>query len=156
MLEGKCHVLQMVVGRKMQFLTRAQGMPELVQKEIQKAVTEFIWGKKQAVICIKNMVRDVTQGGRKMVDIAKQNMLIDLMWIKQYLNMGPNRPKWAYMVDKIFQMERPKSAKETHQMIERWNPLTQDWKPKLRSTNIPRRVQNTLRLARKCGVELKA
>ena len=154
-LEGKRHVLQMVVGGKTQFLTRAQGMPESVQKEIQKAVTEFIWGKERAVICIENMARDVAQGGRKMVDIAKRNMSIDLMWIKQYLNMGPNRPKWAYMVDEIFRMERPKSAKETHQMIERWNPLTQDWKPKSRSTNIPRRVQNALRLARKCGVELE-
>ena len=108
----------MVVGRKMQFLTKAQGMPESVQKEIQNAVTRFIWGIERAVICIENMARDVDQGGKKMVDIAKQNMSIDLMWIKQYLNMGPSRPKWVYMMDEIFRMERLKSAKETHQMIE--------------------------------------
>ena len=78
------------------------------------------------------------------------------MWVKQYLNMGPERPKWAYMVDEIFRIERPKRAKETYEMIEAWNPLTQDWKPKARSAAIPRRIQNAMRLAKKHKVDLEA
>ena len=78
------------------------------------------------------------------------------MWVKQYLNMGPSQPKWTYMMDEILRMERPKTAKETHDMIKNWNPLTQRWNPKVRSANIPERMHNALRLSRKYGIELKA
>ena len=89
------------------------------------------------------------------MDIAKQNKAIDLMWVKQYLNMGLNRAKWAYMMDEIFWMEHPKAARETHHMIENWNPLTQGWSLKVRSTNIPQRIHNALCLLRKHRVELE-
>ena len=155
-LEGKRHIVQMIAGGKTQFLTRAQGMPGPVQKEIQKAITEFIWGKERATICIENVARSIGQGGRKIMDIATRNEAIDLMWVKQYLKMGADRPKWAYMMDEIFRGERPKGAKEPHQAIANWNPLTQGWKPRARSGNIPKRIQNALRLAEKHGVELEA
>ena len=155
-LEGKRHVVQMIAGGKTQFLTRAQGMPEAIQKEIQRLITEFVWGKERATIKIADMAQDVEKGGRRILDIKKRNEAIDLMWIKQYLNMGPERPKWAFMLDEIFRMEHPKNAKETYQMIESWNPLIQRWNPKVRSTNIPKRVHNAIRLTKKHGVELEA
>ena len=86
----------------------------------------------------------------------KRNEAIDLIWVKQYLDMGPDRPKWTFMMDEMFRMERPKRVTETHQMIERWNPLIQNWRPSTGAANIPRRVQNALRLARRYGVELEA
>ena len=73
----------------------------------------------------------------------------------QYLNMGPDQPKWAYMMDGIFQMECPKAVREMHHMIENWNPLTQGWSPKVRTVNIPERVHSALCLSRKHGVELE-
>lgn len=155
-LEGKRHIVQMIAGGKTQFLTRAQGMPESVQKEIQKTITEFVWGKERATMSIRDIAQDIGRGGRRMMDLAKRNEAIDLMWVKQYLNMGPSRPKWAFMMDEIFRMERPKRTKETHEMIKNWNPFTQDWSPKAHSTNIPKRIQTAVRLARKHGVELEA
>ena len=155
-LEGKRHIVQMVAGGKTQFLTRAQGMPETVQKEIQRAITEFVWGKERATVCIENMARGIDQGGRVILNLAARNDAIDLMWVKQYLNMGADRPKWAYMMDEMFRMERPKKAKETREVVSNWNPLIQDWKPKVGSVNIPKRVQRALRLAGKHGVELEA
>ena len=56
------------------------------------------------------------------------------------------------MMDKMFRIERPKTAKETYQVIESWNPLIQDWKPKAKSTYITRRTQNALRLAKKKNI----
>ena len=131
-------------------------MPNSIQAEIQKAITGFVWGKERATMCIKDVVRNPEQGGRKIMNITRWNEAIDLMWVKQYLDMEPDQPKWAFMMDKIFRMEWPKWAKETHQMNENWNPLIQDWKLKVRSTCIPKRVHNTMRLARKHGVELEA
>ena len=78
------------------------------------------------------------------------------MWVKQYLNMGANRPKWAFMMDKIFRIKQPKKTKETYQMIKNWNPLTQGWAPKMKSTSIPKRILDALRLSKKYGVELEA
>ena len=155
-LEGKRHIIQMIAGGKTQFLARAQGMPKPVENEIQKMITQFVWGKERATVNIKDMAQDPERGGRKVLDIVKRNEAVDLMWVKQYLNMGPDRPKWAFMADEIFRIERPKSARETHQMIENWNPLTQSWNPKTKSINIPKRVQNAMRLAKKHGVELEA
>jgi ribonuclease HI/exonuclease III len=155
-LEGKRLIVQMIVGGKTQFLAMAQGMPAAVQKELQKITTEFVWGKERAEMCIGDISKSINLGGRKVMDVAKRNEAIDLMWIKQYLNMGPDRPKWAFMMDEVFRMERPKKAKEPWPVIGRWNPLIQDWKPKERSKNIPGRVQSALRLARKHGVELEA
>jgi len=155
-LEGKRHIVQMIAGGKTQFLARAQGMPDSIQTELRKMITEFVWGKERATMRIEDVARDPEQGGRKVMNVTRRNESIDLMWVKQYLSMGPDRPKWAFMMDEIFRMERPKRAKETHQMIESWNPLTQDWKPKARSANIPRRIRNALRLAKKHGVELEA
>ena len=60
------------------------------------------------------------------------------------------------MMDKILRMERPKTAKEMHDMIKNWNPLTQRWNPKVRSANIPERTHNALRLSRKYRIELEA
>jgi hypothetical protein len=111
-LEGKRLIVQMVVRGKTQFLTMAQGMPTATLKEIRGTVTEFVWGKERATMSIGDISKDIGLGGRKVMDIAKRNEAIDLMWVKQYLNMGPDRPKWAFMVDEIFRMERPKRAKE--------------------------------------------
>lgn len=41
-------------------------------------------------------------------------------------------------------------------MIENWNPLTQDWKPKARSQIIPKRIQNSMRLATKHKINFVA
>ena len=131
-------------------------MPEPIQSKIHKMIMEFVWGKERATMNTKDMAQDPTRGGRKILDIAKRNEAIDLMWVKQYLNMGQNRPKWTYMMDEILRMERPKKARETYKMIESWNPLTQGWNPKTRSINIPKRVHKALPLSRKYGVELEA
>jgi len=89
-LEGKQHIVQMIAGGKTQFLARAQGMPNLIQAEIQKVITKFVWGKKRATMRIDDIARDPKWGGRRVMNIAKRNQAIDLMWVKQYMNMGPD------------------------------------------------------------------
>jgi len=155
-LEGRRHIVQMIAGGKTQFLARAQGMPETIEKEIQKAITEFVWGKERASMNIENIAKDIDKGGRKIMNVSRRNEAIDLMWVKQYLNMGKERPKWAYMMDEIFRNERPKRAKETPQEIGKWNPLIQNWKPKLNAAGIPKRVHRALKWAKKHNVEIEA
>ena len=81
---------------KTQFLVRAQGMPETTQRMIQRITTEFIWGKERVAMSIENVTKGIDQRGRKILDIVRGNIVIDLMWVKQYLNMGKERPKWHW------------------------------------------------------------
>jgi len=57
-LEGKRHIVQMIAGSKTQFLARAQGMPDSIQTELQKMITEFVWGKERATMRIEDIARD--------------------------------------------------------------------------------------------------
>ena len=155
-LEGKRLIVQMIAGGKTQFLARAQGMPETIQDEIHRTITEFVWGKERASMSIKDAAQDPKRGGRKIMNIVRRNEAVDLMWVKQYLNMGKDRPKWAFMMDEIFRMARPKNATATHWMVEKWNPLTQDWRPKTKSEYISKRIQNAMKLAKKHDVDLEA
>ena len=155
-LEGKRLIVQMIAGGKTQFLTRAQGMPDEIADQLQKMINEFAWEKNVSSMRIEDLAKEIEKGGRKVMDIKTRNDAICLMWVKDYLRMGKNRPKWAYMVDEIFRTTRPKGAKETHEEIADWNPFTQNWQPKLRDKHIPKRIQQALSLARKHGVTLEA
>jgi hypothetical protein len=46
-LDGKCLIIQMVIGGMTQFLTKAQGMPTNTTLTLIKTIRNFIWdGKK--------------------------------------------------------------------------------------------------------------
>ena len=70
---------------------------------------------------IEDILWDMDEGGRRILNIPRCNEAINLMWVKQYLNMGKEQPKWVCIVDEILQSRRPKQAKETHPEIENWN-----------------------------------
>jgi len=44
-LNGKRLIIQVVVGGHTQFLTKAQGMPEPIEKALTKIISNFIWGE---------------------------------------------------------------------------------------------------------------
>ena len=155
-LEGKQHIVQMIAGGKTQFLTHAQGMPNKVQDEIQKMINKFIWEKEVSSMNIGDLSWEIGYGGWKVLNIKMRNEAIDLMWVKDYLRMGEHQPKWAFLADEIFRMERPKQVKETLEEIANWNLFTQDWRPKYKAKHVLERVQRAMRLATKYGVKLEA
>ena len=155
-LEGKRLVAQMIAGGKTQFLARAQGMLNEIAEQLQKMINEFSWEKKISSMKIEDLAKEIENGGRKVIDIKIRNEAVNLMWVKNYLKMGKDRPKWAYMMDEILRSSRPSRAKETPEEIANWNPFTQDWRPKTKDKHIPKRIQQALALARKHGVALEA
>jgi len=131
-------------------------MPNKIQEEIQRMITEFVWGRTISAMKIDDLSKEIDKGGRKVLNIEKRNEAIYLMWIREYLRMGENRPKWAYLTDEILRHERPKRAKETLEEIAKWNPFTQDWRPKNKAKHIPEKVQKAIKLAHKHRVEPEA
>ncbi|KAI0641795.1 hypothetical protein C8Q79DRAFT_884404, partial [Trametes meyenii] len=71
------------------------------------------------------------------------------MWLKDYLNLGPERPMWAYLVDDLLARTVPKDSYPREKQL-RTNTFLQLWEPKARS--LPDELKAMLRIARKYGV----
>ncbi|KAE9383053.1 hypothetical protein BT96DRAFT_869449, partial [Gymnopus androsaceus JB14] len=76
-MEGRRHIVQMIIGGMTQYLTVVQGMPEAIEKRLTKRINTFLWKEKgynpvnQKVIC-----GPVERGGRKVLDIKVRNEAI--------------------------------------------------------------------------------
>ncbi|KAF5344335.1 hypothetical protein D9758_013247 [Tetrapyrgos nigripes] len=129
-MEGRRHIVQMVIGNMTQYLTQVQGMPTQIEKRVTKRVQNFIWAEKERNPVSKaTVLRPIEQGGRKVLDIEARNKAIDVMWAKAYLNFEESRPLWAKVADKLFWLHTPKARTEQNvdQRI-KVNPLLQTWK----------------------------
>ena len=70
------------------------------------------------------------RGGLQLLDLEVCNNVIDVMWLKVYLDFSANRPTWTYVMDDIFTrtVTIDCSAKDKSMCI---NPFLQNWKPKM-------------------------
>jgi Reverse transcriptase (RNA-dependent DNA polymerase) len=113
-IEGKKTVIQSVIGGRTQFLTKAQGMPNEIRDEITKIIHTFIWdGATTAPIAKENLYRTIENGGINLLNIRTRNEAIDIMWLKEYLNMSPERPTWAYVADLLLCKSAPTNIPNT-------------------------------------------
>jgi Reverse transcriptase (RNA-dependent DNA polymerase) len=87
MLDGKKTIMQAIVGGYMQFLTKAQGMPQNIQEAITKEINTFIWGEDKKAPIAKETLHTKRQNGRiGLLDIQSRNKAIDVMWLKEYIS----------------------------------------------------------------------
>ncbi|KIJ50584.1 hypothetical protein M422DRAFT_245210 [Sphaerobolus stellatus SS14] len=42
-LEGRCHIINIEIGARTQYLTRVQGMPKQVEETLEKKIRQFFW-----------------------------------------------------------------------------------------------------------------
>ncbi|KAI4294040.1 hypothetical protein K525DRAFT_180766, partial [Schizophyllum commune Loenen D] len=101
-IEGRRHAVSFTIGAMTQYLTEVQRMPEEVKKRLIALERSFYWdGKSTSPVALEYLYAPFENGGRKLLDIQSRNDAIDLVWLKDYLNMGPNRPTWAYIADAL-------------------------------------------------------
>ncbi|KAI5821698.1 hypothetical protein K523DRAFT_257917, partial [Schizophyllum commune Tattone D] len=101
-MEARRHAAQQVAAGMTQFLTDVQRMPESVLKRLLALTRDFIWaGKAVGPVAMEHLYAPIEQGGIKLVDLEARNQSIDIMWLKEYLNLGGERPLWAYIVDAL-------------------------------------------------------
>lgn len=152
-IEGRKNVLQWTAAGMTQYLTVVQGMPKGIQDRIHKTSQNFMWDNSgKSSINQETMMAPISQGGKKMVSIEDRNDAIQLMWIKGYLKLGPDRPQWAYFADAIIakQVQPSPVVKPAAQK----NIFTQTWKPIVK--HLPKNLKNMLKTAKKFGVRLEA
>ncbi|KDQ62216.1 hypothetical protein JAAARDRAFT_122432, partial [Jaapia argillacea MUCL 33604] len=69
-MEGRCLIIQMVIGGMTQYLTQVQGMPAPVEDCLVKRTRKFMWGDKtQSPVNLKTLYAPVSQGGRGVLDL---------------------------------------------------------------------------------------
>lgn len=88
-MEGRRHIIQMIIGGMTQYLTVVQGMPEKIEKRLIKRISAFLWKEKGHNPVSQRVVSSpIERGGRKVLDIKIRNEAIKVMWLKAYLSYG--------------------------------------------------------------------
>ncbi|KAF5367985.1 hypothetical protein D9758_004428 [Tetrapyrgos nigripes] len=69
-MEGRCHIIQMMIGGIIQYLTMVQGMPKSVEKRLAKCISTYLWEEKERNPVKKEVVfSNFDKGGRRVLDI---------------------------------------------------------------------------------------
>ena len=63
------------------------------------------------------------EGGLNLLDITSRNEVIEIIWLKAYLNISLTRPKWAKIMDTLIDAVAPQGSN----MPMRINMFLQTW-----------------------------
>lgn len=152
-VQGKRHVIQMIVGGMTQYLTTVQRMPEPICKRLTKIIRGYIWDDRSSTpISMAQVCLPVERGGLGMLDLNARNEAIDIMWLKAYLDFSEDRPLWAFLADDLLATHIPKDCRPRQQEL-RINPFMQRWHPKVR--DLPEELKAMIKVATKYGVRLE-
>lgn len=113
----------MIAGGTTQYLARVQGMPEWIEKALEKIIRDFIWEGSAPRISLSCLTRPKAEGGIGLLDVPAQNQAIQIMWLKTYLDLSTNRPTWAYIVNVLINRIIPPETTD----LERVNTFLQSW-----------------------------
>jgi hypothetical protein len=95
-------IAQTVIGGCTQFLIKAQGMLGEIESAIVQILRNFIWEENTLPwIALDYLHRSPDKGGLNLINISARNAAIELVWLKEYLNLLLTRPGWAKITDII-------------------------------------------------------
>ncbi len=152
-VQGKRHVVHMIIGGMTQYLTTVQRMPDSIVNRLNKIIRSYLWDdRRNTPVGLSHVCLPVEQGGLGMLDLKTRNEAIDVMWLKAYLDFSENRPMWAYLVDDLFASHVPKDCRLRQPSL-RVNPFLQKWKPKVRG--LPEELAGMMNAAKRFGLRLE-
>ncbi len=152
-IQGKKHIVQMIVGGITQFLTNVQRMPENIVDRLNKIIRGILWNdRSNSPVALKHMFLPVELGGMGILDLKARSEAIDIMWLKAYLDFSAERPIWAFLADELLATYVTKDCMPKQRSL-RLNPFLQKWKPKV--NGIPPVLDGMMKVARKYGVRLE-
>ncbi|KAI0684821.1 hypothetical protein C8T65DRAFT_593230, partial [Cerioporus squamosus] len=129
-------------------------MPLTVEAAFTKLVSKFMWGDAAASppISIKTLYDHPANGGLSLLDLKARNDAIEIMWVKDYLNMSSTRPKWSYVVDVILAHTVTANSRRLD-MPARVNAFLQTWKVSVApAALLPVYLRTMVKVANKHGV----
>jgi hypothetical protein len=153
-MEGRRLIIQMIVTGMTQYLTKVQGMPDDIEKELSKRIQNYVWDGRKPTINATVMGGPLNQGGKKILNLKARNEAIQMTWLQTYLSPRERRPKWAYVADDIIRRNIPK-AKAKMDTKAAINCFLQSWNPK-KKTGMPQELIEMMTVAKKYDVALEA
>ena len=128
-LDGKRLIVQAIVGGRTQFLAKAQGMPDDIRIALTKEIRNFIWEETSHApsLSMEHLESDKNIGGIKLLNLKIRNEAIELIWLREYLNLTQTRATWAYITDILINETTPASLDENTRVnafLQRWNVPT--------------------------------
>ncbi|KAF6750378.1 hypothetical protein DFP72DRAFT_817757, partial [Ephemerocybe angulata] len=147
-----------MVGGYTQYFTKVQGMPEKVLKQIESMIDDFVYAKKGEkkanAIGIENLQRPYMDGGLNLLDVRARNDAVALKVLQSYMEPPGNRPIWAYLVDRIFQIcaVRRYQAVAPGLLI---NPFIQTWDVYTQAKGLPLVFKRMYNAGRKYNVSIR-
>lgn len=134
---GKCLIIQAVVGGHTQFLTKAQGMPAHIEQALTKMICDYVWDNDtHPRIGLNYLYYPLNEGGLNLLDIKTRNEAIELVWLRDHLNLIPSRPTWAIVRDILINATAPPGTSAivtTNTFLQSWNPPSRG--PRLETLN---------------------
>jgi hypothetical protein len=102
---------QAVIGGHTQFLTKAQGMPTHIEEELTKMIRDFVWDYDvHPRISLEYLYRLLNEGGLNLLEMKARNEAIELVWLRDYLNLTPTRQTWAIVTDLLIIAAAPQGT----------------------------------------------
>ncbi|KIY63898.1 hypothetical protein CYLTODRAFT_330204, partial [Cylindrobasidium torrendii FP15055 ss-10] len=154
---GQAALCQPYVGGCSQFLAAAQGMPDAITKELDKYIPEFVWGHvgTPTVNC-NSLAQAHKQGGKSLLSINTRNKAIHITWWRDYLRIGTQHPRWAYVVNQI--MIKAAGGHDRTSLTQVF-PL-QTWRPFNKGSEnpyrLPAQLKEAVKVAKKYGLRAEA
>lgn len=128
-------------------------MPKHIEDLLIKMSRKFLWEtEKPPMIGLNTLRLPFEQGGQKVLDIKIRNEAIELMKTQQYLKLDGERPKWAYIADKLVSSKIAK--KPTGEITPTLNIFLQDTTVDTRMSEVglPTSLRRMIKTAKKYKV----
>ncbi|KAF9495483.1 hypothetical protein BDN71DRAFT_1360072, partial [Pleurotus eryngii] len=124
-------------------------MPLELAKTLEKILHSFMWeGSHSEAVSKETLSMKHKARGKKLLDLQARNDAIALRDLAGFVNFGPERPAWAYVVDMLISTGLSNRAQVG-------SPLLQSWKMKVRCKKVPYFVKEMLRVAKKYGLAIQ-
>ncbi|KAF9553195.1 hypothetical protein CPC08DRAFT_738004 [Agrocybe pediades] len=151
--DGRQKIVGMDVGGMTQYLTKVQGMSPEVEEEVTKQIRNFMWDDKSPMVGMETLCAPIAEGGKGLLDIRARNEAIELMKVKTYLSKPEDRPRWAFVADRLIAQSSPVSQNVSDNL--KTNPFLQSWSPGLTARSaLPDSLKKMLSVAKKYNVTL--
>ena len=124
-IDGKRLIIQAIVGGRTQFLAKAQGIPKRIRKALIKEIRNFLWEDEthRPGIGLDHLENKKDQGGIKLLNLKSRDEAIEIVWLREYLNLTNTCPTWAFVTDILLNEMTPATLDEKT----RQNAFLQKW-----------------------------
>ncbi|GBE83696.1 hypothetical protein SCP_0507520 [Sparassis crispa] len=152
-LKGRRLIIQMVIGGMTQYLTRVQGMPKHIEESLTKIIRNFMWDDHRGpTVSLDMLCQPLTNGGLGVLHLAARNDVIIIKDLQSFLDIGPDRPTWAFIVDFLI-LENITRASGNVPVNAQTNIFLQTWKVNIQpSSHLPIFLKKLLKTGTKYKV----